>query len=198
MTRLIRNPWSLSIVVAATLAITAAILTAGSHIASAADPSYSVLQQPTGAGFPTTDAAYQQLQTENPNLDLAAAHQVLADANGTLWLVPSTNGNICLVEQPTAAGAHVPGHPDLTLGTGFSCTSTAQANTAGVFIGVPGPGRWDYGVAPDGVTQVEATVNSQTVAVPLTNHGFQVPPTATSVTVGTSAPVALTQLPAAP
>jgi hypothetical protein len=166
-------------------------LTGGSSKASAASL-FAALRQPAGAMSGADNSELQKAQAANPGLQIAAARQVLSDATVTLWLMPATNGDVCIVEQPTAAGGVIPGHPDMTLvGPGVSCTSATQAATQGVFAGVPGPGRWYYGVAPDGVTQVQATVNGQSVSLPLTNGGFRVPPAATSVTVGNTEPMPL-------
>ena len=161
-------------------------LTGRSSPASAA-PLFSVLRQAASGMSPAQEQILKQAQATQPDLEIAAARQVLSDANGTLWLVPAGNGAVCVVQQPTAAGARipVPGRPAITLiGPLVSCANQTQAASRGVFIGTPGLGRWYYGVAPDHITNVQAVVNNRAVPLNLTNGGFRVPPAATMLTVG--------------
>lgn len=160
----------------------------GSHAATAS-ADFSALHQPASTGLPATVS--QELAKQNPNgIELAAARQVVSDADGTVWIAPATNGDLCLVREPSGAAAQVPGHPDITLGVGASCIQAARAATQGILIGAPGG---QYGVAPDGVTQVQATVKGTSIPLTLTsNGGFRIPADATSLMVGNVPPVDLT------
>jgi hypothetical protein len=182
--RLIALPGGIAVLILLGVAVG---VTGGSRNASAA-AAFSVLRLPPGATAPADNPVLQAARSINHGLRITAAREVLRDKNGTLWLMPAADGNVCLVQQPSAAGARIPfrGRPDaLTLiDPVISCTSAAQAARRGIYTGIPGPGRWEYGVTPDGVTPVKAVVNGRTVTLRLTNGGFRVPPNATALTVG--------------
>ncbi len=164
------------------------VFSGGSHAATAS-ADFSALHQSASTGLPA--AVAEQLAKQNPNeIELTAARQLVSDAAGTVWIAPAMNGDLCLVRQPSGAAAQVPGHPDITLGVGASCIQKARAATQGILIGAPGG---QYGVAPDGVTRVQAIVKGTAVSLSVTsNGGFRVPADATSLTVGNAAPLELT------
>jgi hypothetical protein len=183
--RLIALPGGIAVLILLGVAVG---VTGGSRNASAA-AAFSVLRLPPGATAPADNPVLREARSTNHGLRIAAAREVLSDKNGKLWLMPGADGDVCLVQQPSAAGQTrigFAGGPDtITLiGPAITCNRAAEAARRGIFVGVPGPGRWEYGVTPDGVTPVKAVVNGRTVSLRLTNGGFRVPPDATALTVG--------------
>jgi hypothetical protein len=171
------------VLAAAGAAASLPVFAGGTHVASAAADFQGLGLG--GGGIQPSDPAYQEIASTPDGIDAAAARKLLTDAGGTVWIAPAAGGDVCLILDPSPAGTTVPGWPGLVLGPGVSCAHSAQATTQGVFIGVPGPGRWEYGVAPDGMN-VAATVNGTPTPLAVTNGAFRVPPQATRVTVGTT------------
>jgi hypothetical protein len=174
---------AVTVLAAAGAAVSLLVFAGGTHVASAAADFQGLGL--VGGGIQPSDPAYQEIARTPDGIEAAAARKLLTDAGGTIWIAPTTSGDVCLVWDPSTAATTIPGWPGLVLGPGVSCAHPAQATTQGVFIGVPGPGRWEYGVAPDGMNVV-ATVNGTPSPLAVTNGAFHVPPEATRVTVGTT------------
>lgn len=102
-----------------------------------------------------------------------------ADSAGELWLVPTTDGQLCVVEKPPPGGYVL---------SRFACNQASIVEKHGLVGGVPGD--W-YGVVPDGVTHVVATVAGNPVAVPVSENTYRLPTSTSAVTVGQDAPLAL-------
>jgi hypothetical protein len=91
--------------------------------------------------------------TEDPTLRVDAARVLRDDAGGRTWLIPTTDGKLCLAEQP-APGEYEALEQARHLGhlrLGYACRDQAAAASAGIAIRT-----YDdvIAVVPDGATAV--------------------------------------------
>ncbi|HEX8083317.1 MAG TPA: hypothetical protein VF529_03445 [Solirubrobacteraceae bacterium] len=126
------------------------------------------------------DPQLRKLRGYNPKLRLTEATFLVADENGTVWLVPSDGGQLCLVRAVVDGGRPV--------GADFACKDAAQADTHGIVLGAPGE---YYGYAPHGATVTAKVGGAARAIAPTSSGGFRLPPEASEVTVGGGAPAAL-------
>ena len=136
--------------------------------------------QAGAGGTAADDPQLRKLRGYNPKLRLAEATSLVADENGTIWLVPSDGGQLCLVRAVVEAGKPV--------GADFACKDAAQADTHGIVLGAPGQ---YYGYAPHGATVTAKVDGTARAVTPTSSGGFRLPHEASEVTIGGGAPAAL-------
>jgi hypothetical protein len=110
------------------------------------------------------DSAVENAQAHDPALDADAAALMGQGALGTVWLIPTDDGRICLGVEPQGHyDGELPG--GASIGVAFSCQPASSVDAAGIELGIF---RDAVGVVPDGVAAVTITTaagDSQTVAV---------------------------------
>lgn len=164
-------------------AVTVVALDSGSAHAA---PTFAALNGPVQGPPAASDPVMQGLARANPKLVLSDAHAVIDDGISTVWLTRSTDGDVCLIEKlkPPPPGSA----PRAIVISRFACKTPTDVAKEGFVAGVPGN---FYGIVPDGVTEVSATVSGTSRAIAVSNGAFRVPAATSTVTVGGLPPIAL-------
>lgn len=135
------------------------------------------------------DAAVADAQAHDPALEADRAQLMADGAQGRVWLIPTTDGQLCLGVEPD--GYYDGLTPQAAaIGVAYSCQPAASAAAAGIQLGVFHDA---VGVVPDGVTGVAVTaVDGSTQKLALSGNVWrysypaQEPPGSASVSFTTS------------
>jgi hypothetical protein len=123
----------------------------GHRARAASSPAYSALTRAPNAHdlANTTVAGAAQ---HDPALVVSGARVLSSDPNGQTWLIPTTDGRLCLALQPAAQYAAVEQARHLAhMALAYVCAPTAQADQTGIVLRTF---EDIVGLVPDGVTQV--------------------------------------------
>ena len=125
-----------------------------------------------------------RLQQDHSGIDVANAMKAVADADGTIWVAPADDGNVCVIEEPINRGSGLS-----VVHLRFGCRERALVDREGLIAGAPG--HW-YGIAPRNGARVTAMVDGRATAVEKTGRVFRLPADADAVAfdAGPPTPVA--------
>ena len=105
------------------------------------------------------NAILQGVWQHDPALDVDAARVLSSDASGTAWLIPTTDGRLCLASQPAEqfrALETAAGKPHLLLS--YGCDAASAVRARGIVLRTHDE---ILGLVPDGVKSVTTSVGGK-------------------------------------
>lgn len=144
--------------------------------------SYAVLSRPATPADKENQVV-RGIAQHDATLRADAARQLLSDDNGTVWLIPTTDGQLCLGEEPRQGGdaaTYEQAHGLAPLLMGMTCRNAREASSGGLLLTVLGQ---HLGLVPDGVGSVSArSVAGDVQSVAVTNNVYRLSAGAFTVT----------------